>query len=62
MGFGGGGGAASGVSAHKHNSQTGEGGPLQFRGDIVTGTSIQVNGGTEQPIENNINLRAILYG
>tara|TARA_B100000029_G_C17289275_1_gene856386 strand:+ start:407 stop:571 length:165 start_codon:yes stop_codon:yes gene_type:complete len=51
MGFGGGGGAASGVSAHKHNSQTGEGGPLQFRNDIVNGTSLQFNGGTEIPAE-----------
>lgn len=51
MGFGGGGGASSGVSAHKHNSQTGEGGPLQMRNDIVNGTSLQFNGGTEYPAE-----------
>jgi hypothetical protein len=51
MGFGGGGGAASGVSAHKHNSQTGEGGPLQFRNNIVNGSSMQINGGTEIPLE-----------
>jgi len=47
MGFGGGGGSSSGVSAHKHNSQVGEGGPLQLRNDITTGTSLQLNGGTE---------------
>ncbi len=52
MGFGGGGGAASGVSAHKHNSQTGEGGPLQGRNDIVNGSSIQYDGGTEVTIES----------
>ncbi len=51
MGFGGGGGASSGVSAHKHNSQTGEGGPLQFRNNIVNGSSMQINGGTEIPLE-----------
>lgn len=51
MGFGGGGGAASGVSAHKHNSQTGEGGPLQMKNSITTGSSFQVNGGTELPLE-----------
>tara|TARA_B100000029_G_scaffold499325_1_gene569595 strand:- start:381 stop:521 length:141 start_codon:yes stop_codon:yes gene_type:complete len=28
MGFGGGGGASSGVSAHKHTNETGEGGAL----------------------------------
>jgi hypothetical protein len=47
MGFGGGGGAASGVSAHKHNSQVGEGGPLQMRNDTTTGTTVQFNGGSE---------------
>ena len=52
MGFsGGGGGGSSGVSAHKHNSQSGEGGPLQLRNDIVTGSSVQFNGGTEVPME-----------
>ena len=51
MGFGGGGGSSSGVSAHKHNSQTGEGGPLQFRNNITTGSSMQINGGTEIPLE-----------
>ncbi len=62
MGFGGGGGASTGVSAHKHNSQTGEGGPLQFTNSITTGTSVQVNGGTEIPLEQDINLRAVMYG
>ena len=47
MGFGGGGGSSSGVSAHKHNSQTGEGGPLQMRSSTTTGTTVQFNGGTE---------------
>jgi hypothetical protein len=50
MGFGGGGGSV-GVSAHKHNSQVGEGGPLQFRNSTTTGTSLQFNGGTEIPAE-----------
>ena len=47
MGFGGGGGSSSGVSAHKHNAQVGEGGPLQMRQSTTTGTSLQINGGTE---------------
>ena len=47
---------------HVHNSQTGEGGPLQFDGSITTGTSVQVNGGTEVPLESNINLRALMFG
>ena len=51
MGFGGGGSSASGITAHKHNSQSGEGSPIQARNDIVTGSSIQFNGGTEFPIE-----------
>ncbi len=51
MGFGGGGGSSSGVSAHKHNSQVGEGGPLQLKNSITTGTSLQINGGTEIPAE-----------
>ena len=56
------GGGSGGITAHKHNSQVGEGGPLQFDGSIVTGTSVQVDGGTEQPLENNINLRAMIFG
>ena len=51
MGFGGGGGAASGVSAHKHNSLAGEGGPLQLRNSTSTGSTVQFNGGTETVME-----------
>ena len=47
MSFGGGGGASTGVTAHLHNSQTGEGAPLQLRNSIVTGSSVQFNGGIE---------------
>lgn len=62
MSFGGGGGGGGGITAHKHNSQSGEGGPLQFDASIVTGTSVQVDGGTEQPVEYDINLRAMVFG
>lgn len=51
MGFSGGDSGSTGISAHKHNSQTGEGAPLQMRNDIVNGTSVQFNGGTELPAE-----------
>lgn len=51
MSFGGGGGASTGVTAHLHNSQTGEGAPLQLNNSITTGSSIQINGGTELPME-----------
>ena len=51
MGFGGGGGAASGVSAHKHNAQTGEGGPLQMNNSTTTGSTFQINGGNEIILE-----------
>jgi hypothetical protein len=51
MSFGGGGGGSSGVTAHKHNSQTGEGGALQFNNNVITGSSMQVNGGVELPLE-----------
>ncbi len=51
MSFGGGGGASTGVSAHLHNGQTGEGGPLQLNNSITTGSSLQINGGTEMPLE-----------
>tara|TARA_R110000803_G_scaffold668_1_gene2334 strand:+ start:230 stop:394 length:165 start_codon:yes stop_codon:yes gene_type:complete len=51
MGFSGGGGGSVGVSAHKHNSQVGEGGILQGNNNIVTGSAIQFNGGPELPIE-----------
>lgn len=53
MSFGGGGGASTGVSAHLHNSQSGEGGPLKFNGNITTGSSVtfQSTGATEYPLE-----------
>ena len=47
MSFGGGSGGSGGITAHKHNSQAGEGGPLQMKDSITTGTSVQFNGGTE---------------
>jgi len=46
LSFGGGGGSV-GVSVHRHDSQVGEGGPLQLDGTIITGTSVQINGGAE---------------
>jgi hypothetical protein len=46
MSFGGGN-VSSGVSAHVHNNNVGEGGALQFKNDINTGTSVQFDGGTE---------------
>ena len=46
MSFGGGN-VTSGVGPHVHNGNTGEGGPLQFKNDINTGTSIQFDGGSE---------------
>tara|TARA_R110002096_G_scaffold85305_1_gene196320 strand:- start:139 stop:303 length:165 start_codon:yes stop_codon:yes gene_type:complete len=51
MSFGGGGGASTGVNAHLHNSQTGEGAPLQFNGNITTGSAVQFNSTQEVPIE-----------
>lgn len=52
MSFGGGGNSGGGgITAHKHNSQSGEGGTIQARNNILTGTSIQFNGGAEVPIE-----------
>jgi len=51
MSFGGGGGGGGGITAHKHNSQAGEGGPLQMKNSIVDGTSLQFDGGTEQVAE-----------
>tara|TARA_R110000751_G_scaffold125023_2_gene226525 strand:+ start:1904 stop:2071 length:168 start_codon:yes stop_codon:yes gene_type:complete len=52
LSFGGGGsGGSATVASHKHNSQSGEGGSLQFNNDIVTGSSMQVNGGSELPLE-----------
>lgn len=50
MSFGGGGSSGS-ITAHKHNSQVGEGSPLQMRNNITTGSSMQLNGGTEIPLE-----------
>tara|TARA_R110002020_G_scaffold383939_1_gene594592 strand:+ start:137 stop:301 length:165 start_codon:yes stop_codon:yes gene_type:complete len=47
MGFGGGGGSGGGVDAHWHNSQTDNGGPLQMKNNITTGTTVQFNGGAE---------------
>jgi|TARA_R110000824_G_scaffold259774_1_gene448454 hypothetical protein len=51
LSFGGGSSGGGAITAHKHNSQSGEGGPIQFRNDIVTGSSVQFNGGTETPLE-----------
>lgn len=51
MSFSGGSDGTSGVTAHKHNSQSGEGGPLQFKNDVVNGSSMQINSGTEIPLE-----------
>jgi hypothetical protein len=50
MSFGGGN-VSLGVSAHVHNSQTGEGGALQFNGNITTGSAVQFNSTQEVPIE-----------
>ena len=48
MSFGGGGGGAGGsITAHKHNAQAGEGGPLQLRNSTTNGTTVQFNGGAE---------------
>jgi len=51
LSFGGGGGGSGAITAHKHNSQSGEGGPLQMKNSITTGSSMQLNGGTEVPLE-----------
>ena len=48
MSFGGGGlSGGAGTTSHLHNSQAGEGAPLQLNGNILTGTTIQIDGGTE---------------
>jgi hypothetical protein len=47
MSFGGGGSGGGAITAHRHNSQVGEGGPLQLRNSTTLGTTIQLNGGTE---------------
>ena len=53
MSFGGGGSSGGGaITAHKHNSQSGEGGPLQLKQSIVTGSSVQYNGGDEVVMES----------
>lgn len=46
MAFGGGGGTG-GITSHLHNSQVGEGSPLQLRNSTTLGTTVQLNGGTE---------------
>jgi len=51
LSFGGGGGGTGGITAHKHNSQSGEGGPLQLRNSTTTGSTVQFNGGTEVIME-----------
>ncbi len=51
MSFGGGGGGSGGITAHKHNAQTGEGGPLQMRANTTTGSTFQVDGGNEIILE-----------
>ncbi len=51
MSFGGGGGGPGAVTAHKHNAQTGEGGPLQMKNSTTDGTTVQFNGGTEMVAE-----------
>lgn len=51
MSFGGGGGGSGGITAHKHNSQAGEGGPLQLRNSTTNGSTVQFNGGSEVVME-----------
>ncbi len=47
MSFGGGGSGTGAITAHRHNAQTGEGGPIQLRNSTTTGTTVQFNGGSE---------------
>lgn len=48
MSFGGGGlSGGAGTTVHVHDSQAGEGGPLQLNNNILTGTSVQIMGGAE---------------
>ncbi len=48
MSFGGGGlSGGAGTTVHVHNSQAGEGGPLQLNGSVTTGTTMQITGGAE---------------
>ena len=51
MSFGGGGGGSGGITAHKHNAQEGEGGPLQLTNSTTTGSTVQFNGGSEVVME-----------
>jgi len=51
MSFGGGGSGAAGITAHLHNTQSGEGGNLKGNQSIVLGSSISFNAGAELPIE-----------
>jgi len=51
MSFGGGGGGSAGITAHKHNAQAGEGGPLQLKNSTTTCSTVQFNGGTETVME-----------
>lgn len=51
MSFGGGGGGSGSITAHKHNSLVGEGGPLQLRNSTTNGSTVQFNGGTETVME-----------
>ena len=51
MSFGGGGGGSGGITAHKHNAQAGEGGPLQLTNSTTTGSTVQFNGGSEVVME-----------
>tara|TARA_B100001123_G_C15305672_1_gene1022607 strand:- start:603 stop:767 length:165 start_codon:yes stop_codon:yes gene_type:complete len=51
MSFGGGGSGSGPVTAHKHNAQSGEGGPLQMNNSTTAGTTFQINGGSELKLE-----------
>jgi len=51
LSFGGGSSGSTGVSAHIHNANLGEGGYLQGTQSVATGTGIQFNSGTAVPIE-----------
>lgn len=50
MSFGGGGSGSATITVHKHNSQTGEGGPLQMRNSTTLGSTMQIEGGNEIPL------------
>jgi len=51
LSFGGGGGGSGSITAHKHNSQSGEGGPLQLKQSTTNGSTFQLNNGTEIILE-----------